>query len=43
LLPRIEKNALLLRLPLVRGGNLLSVGHDAASWKAMLEDSGSDS
>ena len=33
---RIEQNALLLRLPLVRSGHLLSVGHDEASWKAML-------
>ena len=33
---RIEQNALLLRLPLVRSAHLLSVGHDEASWKAML-------
>ncbi|QFP77641.1 ArsC/Spx/MgsR family protein [Deinococcus sp. AJ005] len=28
----------LLRLPLVRGGKILSVGEDLAGWKAMLED-----
>jgi len=33
---RIERNAALLRLPLVRGGKLVSVGRDEASWKAML-------
>lgn len=27
----------LLRLPLVRGGKVLSVGEDLGSWKAMLE------
>ena len=27
----------LLRLPLVRGGKVLSVGEDLAGWKAMLE------
>lgn len=35
LLSRIEKEPLLLRLPLVRGGNLLSVGKDEEAWKAM--------
>src|SRR5262245_24913120 len=35
-LQRIEREPLLLRLPLVRGGKLLSIGHDEASWKAML-------
>ncbi|MEO8593717.1 MAG: ArsC/Spx/MgsR family protein [Candidatus Solibacter sp.] len=36
LLARIEKEPKLLRLPLVRGGKTISVGHDEASWKAML-------
>jgi arsenate reductase-like glutaredoxin family protein len=36
LIGRIERNAALLRLPLVRAGKLVSVGHDEASWKAML-------
>jgi arsenate reductase-like glutaredoxin family protein len=36
LFSRVEKNAQLLRLPLVRSGKLLSVGHDEDSWKAML-------
>ena len=35
LLARIERDPKLLRLPLVRGGKLLSIGHDEASWKAM--------
>jgi arsenate reductase len=34
-LSRIERDPNLLRLPLVRGGKVLSVGHDEASWKAM--------
>jgi len=34
---RIEKEPRLLRLPLVRGGKRLSIGHDEAAWKAMLE------
>jgi arsenate reductase (glutaredoxin) len=36
LLSRIERDPKLLRLPLVRGGKLLSVGNDEDSWKAML-------
>jgi arsenate reductase (glutaredoxin) len=36
LMAHVEKNALLLRLPLVRSGTRLSVGQDEASWKAML-------
>jgi arsenate reductase-like glutaredoxin family protein len=36
LLARIERDPKLLRLPLVRGGKLLSAGHDEATWKAML-------
>jgi arsenate reductase-like glutaredoxin family protein len=35
LLARIEREPALLRLPLVRGGKLLSVGRDEESWKAM--------
>ncbi len=37
LLSRIEKEPGLLRLPLIRAGSRLSVGHDEASWKAMLD------
>jgi arsenate reductase-like glutaredoxin family protein len=37
LLARIERDPKLLKLPLVRGGKVLSVGHDEDSWKAMLE------
>ena len=36
LLERIEREPRLLRLPLVRGGTRLSVGHDEAAWKGML-------
>jgi len=36
LLERIERDPKLLRLPLVRAANRLSVGHDEISWKAML-------
>jgi arsenate reductase len=36
LLSRIERDPKLLRLPLIRGGKLLSVGHDEDAWKAML-------
>ena len=35
-LQRIEQEPKLLRLPLVRGANRVSVGHDEESWKAML-------
>jgi arsenate reductase (glutaredoxin) len=38
MLSRIERDPQLLRLPLIRGGKSLSVGHDAESWKAMLAD-----
>lgn len=38
LLQRIERDPKLLRLPLVRSGNRLSVGHDEAGWKAMLAE-----
>jgi arsenate reductase len=36
LLGRMERTPQLLRLPLVRAGQRLSVGHDEDSWKAML-------
>lgn len=36
LMERIERDPALLRLPLVRGGKLVSIGRDEASWKAML-------
>ncbi len=36
MLQRIERDPKLLRLPLIRGGNLLSAGHDEDAWKAML-------
>jgi arsenate reductase (glutaredoxin) len=40
ILAKIERDPALLRLPLVRvvnpGANLLSIGHDEESWKAML-------
>lgn len=36
LLGRIEKDPRLLKLPLVRGGKVLSVGRDEDAWKAML-------
>ena len=35
LLGRIERNPGLLRLPLVRAANRVSIGHDEESWKAM--------
>ncbi len=37
LIGKVLETPELLRLPLVRGGKVLSVGEDAASWKAMLE------
>jgi arsenate reductase-like glutaredoxin family protein len=36
LLARIEKDPKLLRLPLVRSANLLSVGQDEKAWASML-------
>jgi arsenate reductase (glutaredoxin) len=36
LLGRIERNPGLLRLPLVRAANRVSIGHDEESWQAML-------
>jgi len=41
LLGRIERTPQLLRLPLVRSGQRLSVGHDESSWKAMLSPAAS--
>jgi arsenate reductase len=38
MLGRIEREPKLLRLPLVRAGKLLSIGHDENSWKAMLAE-----
>ena len=40
LLQRIEREPKLMRLPLVRSANLLSVGHDEVAWKAMLANAG---
>jgi arsenate reductase-like glutaredoxin family protein len=36
LIERIEREPSLLRLPLVRGGKLVSIGQDEESWRAML-------
>jgi arsenate reductase len=36
LLARIERDPKLLRLPLARGGKLLSIGHDEDAWRAMV-------
>ena len=36
LLTRIERDPKLLRLPLIRSANKLSVGHDEEAWKGML-------
>jgi arsenate reductase len=36
LLARIERDPKLLRLPFVRAGKCISIGHDEDSWKAML-------
>ena len=41
LLERIARDPKLLRLPLIRGTRLLSIGHDEDSWKAMVADAGS--
>jgi arsenate reductase (glutaredoxin) len=38
LMARIEREPGLLRLPLVRGGKLVSIGRDEDSWKAMLSE-----
>jgi arsenate reductase-like glutaredoxin family protein len=36
MLARIEREPRLLRLPLVRSGNRVSIGQDEVAWKAML-------
>jgi arsenate reductase-like glutaredoxin family protein len=36
LLAKIEREPKLLRLPLIRGANRLSIGHDEEAWSAML-------
>jgi len=36
LLERIQRDPALLRLPLVRSGNLVSIGPDTESWKQMI-------
>ena len=38
LLGRIEGDPALLRLPLVRAANRLSIGHDEDSWEEMLKE-----
>lgn len=38
MLSRIEREPQLLRLPLIRAGNQLSIGQDEESWKAMLAE-----
>ena len=38
LLSRMERDPNLLRLPLIRGGKVLSVGQDEESWEGMLGD-----
>lgn len=38
MLERIEREPRLLRLPLVRAGNRLSVGPDEAQWRAWVAD-----
>jgi arsenate reductase-like glutaredoxin family protein len=40
LLARIERDPKLLRLPLVRAGNRISIGQDEDAWKAMLAPAG---
>ena len=39
LLQRVERDPKLLRLPLIRAGNRVSIGQDPDSWKAMLDAS----
>ena len=36
LIEKVERDPKLLRLPLIRSGNLVSVGKDEEAWKAML-------
>jgi arsenate reductase-like glutaredoxin family protein len=40
LLAKIEDEPKLLRLPLVRASNRISIGHDEEAWKAMLAKPG---
>ena len=40
LLQKIEREPKLLKLPLVRSGKYLAIGHDEASWKEMLAQAG---
>ena len=37
LLSRIEREPMLLKLPLVRAGNKLSVGHDEETWRSLVQ------
>jgi arsenate reductase-like glutaredoxin family protein len=37
LLARIERDPKLLRLPLVRAANIVSIGRDEDTWKTMIE------
>jgi arsenate reductase (glutaredoxin) len=37
LLAKIEREPKLLRLPLVRAANRISIGHDEESWKGMID------
>ena len=39
LLQRVERDPTLLKLPLIRSANHLTIGHDEAGWKAMLSES----
>jgi arsenate reductase len=39
-LDRVTRDPLLLRLPLVRTGNRISIGHDEEAWRAMIETPG---
>lgn len=36
MLRKIEQEPKLLKMPLIRCGNLLSIGHDEAAWKQMV-------
>jgi arsenate reductase-like glutaredoxin family protein len=36
ILARVERDPKLLRLPLVRSGNRISIGQDEVAWRAML-------
>ena len=43
LLAKIERDPHLLRLPLIRGGNRVSVGQDEEAWKGMIGTAGGGS